>query len=294
MRLWVQDSVFGPKAHATTNYKMFINLISSCILVCNGLEARVKYLGFIERENEVFFAFNSRPDFRRTMRNLAKEIGKTLISFAKLLGSNRSGNNDLLSSARAQMDSLKRAESEFNSEYYIAREKIYYSCHGKNCCCSLQPVIPSVFLEMNSFLFLLDSTCRHLSTFWQEKSESSEHFQSIDLLTMLQDIVPSQSHLFPKWSGISNLPLVVKRRLKQSLTVSIAILFAGLYGLYSEYTNQTSLAAFTIAYITGAVVFGANMLTSLSRSIGTVAASVYSMIIVRMIANCSVTDRYLS
>ena len=58
MRLWVQDSVFGPKVHAIANYKLFISLISSSIIACNALEARVKYLGYSESENKVFFAFN--------------------------------------------------------------------------------------------------------------------------------------------------------------------------------------------------------------------------------------------
>lgn len=291
MRLWINDASFGPRASSMDDYTLFLNLISCFIIACSRLDERIDALDFEERENKVFFPFNSRPEFRRTMRSLSEATGKTLISFAKLLNSVGASKKSALDSTRSQVESLQRAQVEFNDEYDLARKQIYYGCYGQQCSESWQPTIPLVFLEMNSFLFLIDSICHHLNTFWQSKSGNTYVSPSSNtLLSMLRNVFPEQGHLFPRFTGFENIPVAVKRRLKQSFTVGIAILLTGIYGLYSKFTTQTSLAAFTIAYITGAVVFGANMLTSLTRAIGTVFASVYTIITLRVVSSWSATN----
>ncbi len=51
------------------------------------------------------------------------------------------------------------------------------------------------------------------------------------------------------------------------------LIFAQVYGLNVE-NDQPFLAAFTMAYLTGGVVSGANIVTSLNRAAGTVFAAV--------------------
>jgi hypothetical protein len=82
------------------------------------------------------------------------------------------------------------------------------------------------------------------------------------------------------------------RRVKQSFAICIAILLAGLYGIYSHFTSEVPLAAFTIAYISGGAVFGANMITSLSRAMGTVTACVFTLIVLQIIVSWTDVDRF--
>ena len=146
-----------------------------------------------------------------------------------------------------------------------------------------------VFLEMNNFLFLIDASCKHLYDYYKiEMNHLNIRNQLKDQsvikvpYTLLLEIMPSQAHLFTGCCG-ANYKTVL-RRARQAFTMSISIVLAGVYGFYSGFTTQTSLAAFTIAYITGGTVFGANFITSVSRSMGTVVASVYSIIVLQIIA----------
>ena len=71
--------------------------------------------------------------------------------------------------------------------------------------------------------------------------------------------------------------------MNKSIIFSLSIVLAGVYGLYSNTTTDVSLAAFTIAYLHGSAVLGGNVITSLGRSMGTVVASVYAIIILQVV-----------
>eukprot|EP01041_Mallomonas_annulata_P004068 gene4068-8092_t len=173
-------------------------------------------------------------------------------------------------------------------------------------------VEPSLSLEMNAFLFLLDaasnlvlqfepsitststspqpeippSSTRNICTMLYSVSISSysNYFQRL-----LADLIPPQRHLFQFTFNLHKLPVVIRRRLRQTFSISISMLLAGIYGYLSHQTDA-SMAAFTIAYICGGAVAGANIVTAFNRCVGTIVACIVALLVAKIITGWELND----
>ena len=284
MKVWVHEAKFGPsfvKYSIDDPGAEYIELISNCIFTLKAMESKITSFHKNNEDSLVYYAFQERPNFRRALRGLSHCIGQALKSISMYFAYETEQN---IESVRKKLEALEMAKKDFNNEYELARKRIYYSCHENKCKCSLKPLKQSVFLLMNSFYFLLDAACRHIENYWRLREEfhtqnRSRNYQE-NVLIALHGIV---TEIFPpQTKNCTNLK-VAYDRLSQSVIFSLSIVLAGIYGLYSNVTTDTSLAAFTIAYLHGGAVLGANVITSISRSMGTVAASVYAIIILQIV-----------
>eukprot|EP01042_Synura_sphagnicola_P004633 gene4633-5882_t len=117
------------------------------------------------------------------------------------------------------------------------------------------------------------------------KMVSALRFRWSRVRAVAVDFLPSQRHLFC-CQDMRNLSPVIKTRLRQSLSLSIAMSLAGVYGLYANRIDPT-FAAFTIANLCGGAVLGASIVTSFNRSVGTVSSCVLSLLVVQIIRGWS-------
>ena len=303
MRIWTQEARFGPqfRQRAPRIYNRFVELLTNCSLTLSALETRTKEIESIAVHHHIIFTFNNRPGFRGAMRSLALQIGVTLQSFANWLCFEKKGQMLYYSLVEEQLTALKLSQNKMNEEYNAARKAIYY---GDRCVetaaggFEVKKAVQDVFLELNSFLFLLDTACRHMYAFWDEQIRSQQEAPLSSwrvFRAMFTELVPSQRALFNcncNRNGDSGSWDVITQRLRQSCSVSVAILLAGVYGFYAKFTDQPALAAFTIAYVSGGSVVGLNILTSISRSVGTVVASIYAIIVLHIVGGLSSQSRY--
>ena len=250
MSTWVNEAKFGPsfvKYLFNSPGKHYLHLVSNCLILLATMESKILNRHRDDENTPIYYAFNNRPDFRRTLRYLGRGIGASLVAIAHSFVLESDESREYVSTSLLR---LKAAQEAFNIEYEIARQRIYYSCHGAQCLCSLKPLVPEVFLQMNSFLFLLDAACTHIFEYWRRHAlahgditggeemrkrrmkKSGERRYS--LLVLLREIFPEQRQ---HWTSTEQL----KARLGQSVVFSLSVVLAGVYGLYSTITTEPSL-----------------------------------------------------
>jgi hypothetical protein len=99
------------------------------------------------------------------------------------------------------------------------------------------------------------------------------------------DLFPSQRALFKLVNNRPTPQMIT--RFKQAASLALSMVVAGIYGHYAG-RQQVFMAAFTIAYLTGGIVSGANAVTSMNRATGTVAGSVYAVIVTYIVSRWDV------
>ena len=77
---------------------------------------------------------------------------------------------------------------------------------------------------------------------------------------------------------VRNVDAAHRTRMLTALKVVLAMLLAAAYGIYAQ-RPQPFLASFTIAYLAGGAVAGANVMTCLNRAAGTAVACVYVIMV---------------
>eukprot|EP01042_Synura_sphagnicola_P004888 gene4888-6226_t len=127
----------------------------------------------------------------------------------------------------------------------------------------------------------ISSSSTYRISFWSRQ----RYWRIVNIKNFVSDYFPSQSHLFTV-SDWRTLSPVIKAHIRQSLSVSVSMTIAGVYGIYSDVADPT-FAAFTISFICGGAVAGVSIVTSFNRAVGTVMACVLYLLAVRIIVGWS-------
>eukprot|EP01041_Mallomonas_annulata_P000249 gene249-458_t len=195
------------------------------------------------------------------------------------------------------------------------------------------PMEPSLLMEMNSFLFLIDIACtlvldfepslldtpvievynpngrETLDTHSQSLSQSQSQYSIYSslcyfvseislrirhflrhMMRIRADLIPPQRHLFQfPWSCSTPLSPAIKRRMRQAFSVSASMFLGALYSYFAGQTNPY-FAAFTVAFVSGGAISGANIMTSFNRCIGTITACTLALLVARIIIGWDITS----
>ena len=110
-----------------------------------SLEDNVRKLSANDEYNHIYFAFNNRPNFRRSLRNIIRHIGTTLQTFTEKLcfEFDESTSYSYFELTKRHIEELRSAQAVLDEEYTLARKCIYYECHNGGCQCSIKPMVSS-------------------------------------------------------------------------------------------------------------------------------------------------------
>ena len=273
------DARFGPSRWiALERYDLFLLLLKDFIIVVNIFERRLRDLRHNSEHHDVVLAFQNRPTFRAAVLQYADSLALAIKQAALWLHDPR---HTVTTSCNTGMMQLKAARDVLDKEYIDARVEIYYNEDPEKS----KQMSSFVAMNQNSFMFLLDASFLLLDQYWSVFRDATSASSTNSWLSHLRrmaesifkDLFPPQKHLFTLTSD-HKLTQVMKMRLYQSLSLAISMCLAGIYGFFAS-RQQIFMAAFTIAYLTGGAVSGANAVTSMNRATGTVAGSVFAVII---------------
>ena len=304
------EARFGPnREHVIFQYDKYVKLMQDLLLIVNAMENFIDSMNCTPEASAVYQAYFSRPEFRKKLFLLIENVKVSLASISASLlhmHEQRDTQSELSYRIIRALSCMLRARDSFDEEYFRCRRVLYYGeCEidstsqgtSKKRSRDTVPFNSDVVLQMNSFLFLVDTICQLIVTFVSFDDmigiastvgggNALEHKMDVTrtVKALIVDLFPPQSHLF-KWiqCGVHcSIPPAIVTRLRMSVSVAASMVIAGVYGFYGA-RPQPALAAFTISFLAGGPAAGASIVTSLNRSFGTVVASVYCILVVFII-----------
>jgi len=315
------EARFGPnRGVVVSQYGKYVKLLQDLLSIASLMESSIDSLQRNDEYAAVYKSFFMQPEFRRKLFVLFDSISLCLESISiLLLHMHENAEQRHLQSVDIimRLSQMHLARIEFDSQYLICRKALYYyesigidnesnarrqSEVDKAPKPNQLPVFPEVLMQMNSFLFLIDTICQLETMFMsfddmiliaKESLSPSAHTFNKDwfsesinstIAALINDLFPSQWHLFSWILKVRDcgIPASIMIRIKASFSLALSMSIAGVYGIYAT-RPQPFLASFTIAYLAGGPATGASIVTSLNRSFGTAVACVYAIIIVFII-----------
>jgi hypothetical protein len=294
MQVLNADARFGPaRSRAIVRYHHYLAMVKDLILVIEILERRLRDIRHQPQIHHILFAFQNLPEFRAAVSKFVACVADTIVEAGHWL---HTPSNLVPDDALTAISRLDKARDALDEAYIRARITIYYHDDPSR----RKAMNSFVAMNQNSFLLLFDSAHLVVTRFWTtftltspQRWETSTHAYwmaqtSMMLNSIRSDLFPSQKHLFTLDKGRPSAAMLA--RLKQSLSLSLAMTIAGVYGYFAS-RPQIFMAAFTIAYLSGGAVSNANAMTSGNRATGTVAGSVYAVIVEVIVEDWDVVRR---
>ena len=298
------EARFGPnREQVVFQYGKYVKLMQDLLLIVSAMESSIEKMHSCSTEVAATYkAFFGRPEFRSNLFFLLKDVTACLESISSsLLNMHQRNSVPAVHAATIlkRLAAMLRARDGFDEEYLRCRKVLYYGeCEIENFVqrplrrnsIHALPLYSDVVMQMNSFLFLVDTICELLVSFisfddmiflaetgrLQTTGVKRMEF-SRAASSLLTDLFPPQRHLF-QWIRGGRIPPNIILKLRASISLALAMTIAGVFGVYCN-RPQPALAAFTIAYLAGGSATGASILTSFNRSFGTVIASVYCILV---------------
>ena len=288
------ETKLGPARYRRNRYFRYIKLLRHLLMIFGGLEKRLAVISRNTSFEATLSAFLRCKSFRQSILQFSVEFSSALSALCRWQGDN---SDSPPASALNAMKSLRECLEDMESSYSEARHEIYYCGDVKH----RHQINAELSLQLNGLLFLI-KTAGTLVVECEPrlganggapsgKETVSLRDKSSSFITKTKklwfDLVPAQSQLF-RCSWVSMSPEITLR-LRQAGSVSVSMLLAGVYGQLSDALDPT-FAAFTVTFLVGGEITGANVVTSFNRIVGTVFACVLSLLVAKAVTGWSVVS----
>ena len=288
----IAEAKFGPQRYRHSRYLRAIKLLRQLLMIIGGLEKRVVAMSQNKSCEATLLAFLQYKPFRQSILQFSIELSSALAALSKWQGD---PSEYPPASALNAMKSLRESLEDMESSYSEARNEIYYNSNPNQ----RHKVCTEFTLQINGFLFLLHKAGKLVyecerkmcdveetqASFRQPRPRLTRRSSLVfHARKLFVDLIPPQRQLFQCFGP--TISPVITARMRQAFSVSFSMLVAGIYGAYANVGDPT-FAAFTICFLAGGAVPGANVITSFNRAVGTVSACVVSLLVAKIVMGWS-------
>eukprot|EP01031_Cornospumella_fuschlensis_P028850 gene28850-34820_t len=249
-------------------FKASLSMLASIIALMKEFERQIASTGNQPKYFYIYSAFFACPEFRRGVHGLCREASRTLTLV--LTSFQERQQDQLFEQLAAAIDRMRTATAEFDAIYLNTRKRLYYGLSVEtttprrlSCSETLLPIEAEVTFTLNTSLFLLDTSLDYLAICCADLELAKRSTQTSLPMCLRRYAASLYLTFSPCHRGVRCLTTkasAMKTRLRAALLVSSTMLLAG---------GSTS---------------GVNIVTCVNRSIGTVLACVYVIIIAYIVS----------